>query len=69
VLYLDAVTIFTAAQHGLPLHVMSYQQMKTSRSEVKDLAERLVGRTELAWDENMASAIAVAWCAGDQPTP
>jgi Holliday junction resolvasome RuvABC endonuclease subunit len=61
--HLDAAALIVAGERMLPVQMLFYRSIGTKRDEVKEFAERNVGRVDSNWNEQIADAIAVAWAA------
>lgn len=57
----DAVVMLAAKEANISLETKIYNQLGTSRVQVKGYAEDRVGRTEKYWNEQIADAIIAAW--------
>ncbi len=62
--YFDAMVLLVAAETGIPAIPRLYSQLATKRADVLRHAEARVGRSDSAWNEQMADAVAVAWVIG-----
>lgn len=61
--YFDAIVILAAVEANLPIEAKIYNQLGTKRSQVKEDAEKRVGKTNTHWNEQIADAIIAAWSA------
>jgi len=61
--YLDAITLLVANESDIPISTKLYSQMGTKRSSVLTHSEQRVGKTNNAWNEQIADAVGAAWSA------
>lgn len=61
--YLDAIALLVADEKDIPVLTKLYSQMGTKRSTVLTHSEQRVGKTDIAWNEQMADAVGAAWSA------
>lgn len=59
--YLEGAVLLFCRQKHLPVTVKIYASLGTRNADVKDDAERRVGRTNKYWDAKMADAVIAAW--------
>lgn len=59
--YLEGVVLLFCRQKGIPVDVKIYASLGTRSADVRDDAERRVGRTTRYWDTKMADAVVAAW--------
>lgn len=59
--YLEAATMLYWRQRSIPVAIYTYASLGTRKSDIKDYAERSVGRTMKYWNTQIADAIIAAW--------
>ena len=62
--YIDGVIYTYAGKMDIPTDTKTYRAIQTRRNEVKEFAEKNVGKTKTNWNEQMADAVAVAYVGG-----
>lgn len=59
--YFDALVILASMKSNKAINTKLYTQIGVKRVDVKVRAEQLVGRTDTAWNEQIADAVCVAY--------
>lgn len=59
--YLDGTILLVSEINQKKVVMKLYKTMKTKRAEVKDFAEKTVGRSLKNWDVQIADAVIAAW--------
>lgn len=59
--YFDAVILLNAKKANKTIETKLYSQIGVKRTEVKERAESICGKTKQKWDEQIADAVCVAF--------